>query len=1049
MALRVTLAGQFALESEHGRTDATGLGRLGRLAFAYLLSERHRPVPRDELADVLWGEALPRSWETSLRVVLSKLRGWLGGAGLDRSGVLTWAFGCYQLHLPEPVAVDVEEAASALHDARAALATGDAAAARAAGVAASTLVAAPFLAGGSEPWVDRRQAELIQLRVQALEVLADAALAMGDPAAALAAAEDAVALDPLRESAYLRVMTAHAAAGNRGAALRAYERCRHVLADQLGVSPSAATEAAYLSLLRDAVPAPPPGGRPTVPARDAELPWPPLPAAVSSFVGRGDEVAEVAASVLSHRLVTLIGTGGVGKTRLSLEVAGALVAEFGDGAAFVPLGDLADPEGLQTFTAAALGLPENELVPELASRHVLLVLDNCEHVVAAAARMTEDLLRRCPRLTVLATSREPLGVSGEVAWRVPSLTRPEAVRLFAERGRAADPRFASDEEAIGAVVDRLDGIPLAIELAAARLPVLSVAEIASRLEDRFSLLTAGARTAPARQQTLRAAVDWTYEALREDERQLLQRLSVFAGSFTLAAVERIAALPGVLDLLDSLVRRSLIVVEGGPRFRMLETIRSYAAEKLEAPDAAATRARLLQWAVELTEEAEHFLDGPEQADWLERLEAELANLRVALSVRSEEAEDDRPLRLATSLARFWEVRGHYEEGRRVLRQLLGEARPATPADLRARAQYAAGVLAQRQGDHPAARSRYEESLALRRRTGDRYGVAVALHGLASLAALERDLATATTLYRETAALARELGQPSLLAAALTNLGWCAHTGGEFAAAQAWYDEALAVRRELGDDHGVALVLAHLGDLGYQRGDYEAAASLHAESLALRTRLGDRSGRADSLATLGHLALQSGDLTTARTYLHESLALRREVGDRAALPAALCNAADLAVLAGRPDEARPWLEEAEALAAAGRDRSALAHVLMHQARLDRAEGDLALAAKRYARAREAAGPPGPDALTAEWLEGVAATAAADGDPQAGARLLGAAAALRRTIGAAVPPHEATGLDQDLARVRSALGARFEDALVTGEQLGLDAAVAEAAAVLGRV
>ena len=245
--LRVMLAGQVALETGRGRTPASGLGRLGRLAFAYLVSERHRPVPRDELADVLWGEDPPKSWETSLRVVVSKLRGWLATAGVDPATALTSQFGCYRLHLPEPLVVDVEEAAAALGAARSAVAAGDPATALALAGAAAATGAAPFLAGGSEPWIERRQAELTQLRVQALEVLADAALAQQEPEAALAAAEDAVALEPLRETAHVGVMRAHAAAGNRAAALRAYERCRRALAEELGVAPSPETQAAYLS----------------------------------------------------------------------------------------------------------------------------------------------------------------------------------------------------------------------------------------------------------------------------------------------------------------------------------------------------------------------------------------------------------------------------------------------------------------------------------------------------------------------------------------------------------------------------------------------------------------------------------------------------------------------------------------------------------------------------------------------------------------------------------------------------------------------------------
>jgi predicted ATPase/DNA-binding SARP family transcriptional activator/Tfp pilus assembly protein PilF len=1061
MALRIILAGQVALETEHGRIDAGGLGRLGRLALAYLASERRRPVPRDELADALWGDQLPRSWETSLRVVVSRLRTWLGTAGLDSASVLTSAFGCYQLHLPEATQVDVEQAAADLDAARAALAGGDAPAALAAALAAKEVAEGAFLPGGSEPWVERRQAELRRLRVEALEVLADAALATGEYAASLPAADEAAALEPLRESAYVRVMRAHAAAGNRGAALRAYERCRTVLLEELGVSPSPATEAAYLALLQEGT-----DQSPTAVPGPAPAPWAPsLPAGISSFVGRSQEVAEVSALVQAHRLVTLLGTGGVGKTRLALEVAAdrKLLPEFADGAALLPLAEVSDSEDVPAAAARALGVsqevgrsPTETLEAALAPRQVLLVVDNCEHVVATVAGLVEGLLRRCPRLTVLATSREPLGVAGEVAWQVPSLARADGVRLFVERAQAADARFRAEDagrEAIEAVVDRLDGIPLAIELAAARVPLLSVDEIAARLDDRFALLTGGARTDPSRHHTLRAAIDWSYDGLPPGPRLLLHRLAVFAGSFTLDAAERVAGAD--LDELGTLVSRSLVLTEpgtGGPtRYRLLETIRAYGAEKLEeSGEGRALRSALATWAVELAEEAATLLDGPDQVRWLDQLEAELPNLRAVLATQAGGGDgDDRPLRLATALARFWEVRGHFEEGRRALRRLLDESGAAAPPVLRARAQYAAGVLAQRQGDYAAARSRYEESLAIRRGMGDRFGAAVSLHGLASLAALERDLTGAGALYEESAAIGRALGELDLVGAALANLGWVAHTGGDFAAAQGWYEEALGIRRELGDIHGVALVLGHLGDLAYQKGEFTAAAALQAESLELRTQLGDRAGRADSLATLGHLAIQAGDLVNARAHLEESLALRRDLGDRAGLPGALCNLADLALLSGELDQARAHLEEAEAAAAAGRDHPALAHVLLHQARLARAEGDLVQAAKRYAQARDAAGRLGTDALTAEWLEGVGGTVAAARDPLVGARLLGAAASLRRSIQALIPPHERSGFESDVAAARTGLGRGFDRAWAEGEQLALDQAVAEAEGALRRL
>ncbi|MCA1691067.1 MAG: tetratricopeptide repeat protein, partial [Actinobacteria bacterium] len=1029
MGLRVTLAGEVGLELGETRVEAGNLGRLGRVAFAYLVSERARPVPRDELADALWGEALPRSWETSVRVVVSRLRTWVGAAGLDGGEALSSAFGCYQIRLPAGTVVDIEQAEGALQSAQAALLAGDAKEARRCAKGASAIAGRDFLPGGSGTWVERRQAELRDLRLAALEALSDACLADGAASDAVAAAEEAVGLDPLRETAYVRVMAGRAAEGNRSAALRAYERCRQLLAEALGISPSPATESAYLALLADESPGPSaiaaPGQREILVAAGSGV-----PATLSSFVGRQDAVAEVSELVRTHRLVTLAGTGGIGKTRLALEAARGLASGFPDGAVFLALAaDTDDPEAIPGDLLRTLGLAEegglspiNTLCRSLAHRNLLLVLDNCEHVVADAADLVAALLAASPGLTVLATSREALGVPGETVWRVPPLTVEEASRLFVERARGLQPTWSpepSDEETLAAICRRLDGIPLAVELASARTTVLSLPEIASRLDDRFRLLTGGERTAPSRHQTLRAAIDWTYQSLPESEQRLLQRLAVFAGTFSLDAAERVGsgdgiAGPEVIDLLTALVRRSLVLAHATPgapaRFRLLETIRSYATEKLELSGEAGTaRSRLQTWAAEWAQEAEARLDGPDQAVWLDRLELDHPNFRSALAADRTSLE---ALRLAASLGRFWEMRGHFEEGRRQLRNVLDVAAGA-PSLLRARAQNAAGVLAQHQGDYPAARSRYEESLALRRRLEDRLGAAMALHGLGNVAALEHDHAAAKSLYEQSLAIGRELGEPSLVAAALANLGWVAHAGGDFPTAQAYYDDALTVRRALGDKHGIALLLGHLGDLAFQRGDYAAAGTRHGQSLDLRTELGDRAGQADSLATLGHLAMEQAHLTAARAHLERSLALRQELGDRAALPGALCNLADLALLAGDLGQAQAALDEAEAVAAEGRDHPALAHVLLHQGRLARATGSLSLAAEHYANAHKEAGLLGRDAWTAEWLEGVAATAAAGGDPGAGARLLGAADDLRREIGAPVPPHERGVHASDLA------------------------------------
>ena len=1045
VALRVLLAGGITVEIDGRPVDDSGLGRLGRVALAYLVIERHRPVARTELAEALWGEDLPRTWDTALRGLVSRIRAVLAAAGLPAAEALTTGFGCHQLHLPPGASVDVEEAAAAVDRAVADLAGGRHRRARQAAEDALAVAARQFLPGATGRWVEQRQAELSELRVRALEAVADAATAGGDVAAALAAAGEAVALEPLRESAHLRLMAAQAAAGNRGEALRAYERCRTVLAEELGVAPSPQTEAAYLALL---------GEEPSRPAAAAPAPAPPrhhLPLQLTPLVGRDDDLAEVAKALSAARLVTLTGTGGVGKSRLAVQVAAEVAGDFDDGAVLVELAPLADPELLPLQALAALGLreevgrtPGQTLAGYLGDRRLLLLLDNCEHLVSACAALVDGLLRTCPRISVLATSREPLGVPGEVAWRVPSLAPDAAVALFAERARWAGGTFSltpGNEATVAHLCRRLDGIPLALELAAARVGMLSVEEIAGRLDDRFRLLSGGARTAAPRQQTLRATVDWTYDALPTPERALFNRLAVFASAFTLEAAERVGAgdhVPrrDVLEVLSGLVNKSLVLAEpadGRTRYRLLETMRHYARERLaESGEALTVRAAHLAWATALAEEAEPALDGADQRRWLELLETEHDNLRAGLTWAVSGGEAEPALRLAGALGRFWEVRGHLSEGRAWLEAALAVTPPSGPAGptgptgpdavpgLRAKALNWVGILAQRQGDYPAARTAYEESLSVRRRLNDLLGIAAALCGLGNVAALQGDLATARERYRESLALGRELGDDQVVAASVGNLGWVADTGGDPTSARALYEEALAVRRRLGDVHGVAMALAALGDLASTRGDPGAARSMHTESLALRRQLGDRSGVADSLGALGHLALHGGDVAAARALYTESLDLRRQLGDLPGIPGSLCSLADLAVAEGDPGAAAALVEESLAVATELADRHCMTSSLLRQGRLALAAGDPGAAEAAFRRAlapEELAG----DAVTAEWLEGMGSVAVARRRFPVAARLLGAAAGLRERVGSRPLPADAAALAAAVDAARSALGA----------------------------
>ena len=570
----------------------------------------------------------------------------------------------------------------------------------------------------------------------------------------------------------------------------------------------------------------------------------------------------------AHRLVTLTGPGGVGKTRLALHAAAAALDAFADGAWVAALEALAEPALVPQTVAAALGVPEapgraplTALADHLRDRTLLLVLDNCEHLLEAAAALADALLRACPGLRVLATSRALLGVPGEAAFRVPSLSLPappdppapagglagrlgrsEAVALFVERARLVRPGFAltaQNAAAVAQVCRRLDGVPLALELAAARVGVLSAAQLAARLDDRFRLLTAGPRTALPRQQTLRAAVDWSHALLSGPERALLRRLAVFAGGWTLEAGEAVAAGDGlepraVLDLLARLVDQSLVLADvqrGAARYRLLETLRQYAQEQLEeAGEAARTRDRHLAYFLRLAEEAEPQLRGPAARAAVERLEEEHDNLRLALewALRAGGA-GAAALRLSGALAWFWWGRNYHSEGRRWLARTLAAGPGRTAAH--AKALHGAGWLAHHQRDLGEARARLGESLAIARERGDRWAVAWALHALGRVAYFEGDPAAAAALGGESLAVGEAVGDGWLVAWALHLLGIAAHLEADYPTARAYYERSLALRRGLGYQEGVGLLLNLLGIVAWREGDFARAHALQREALA--------------------------------------------------------------------------------------------------------------------------------------------------------------------------------------------------------------------------
>lgn len=635
-----------------------------------------------------------------------------------------------------------------------------------------------------------------------------------------------------------------------------------------------------------------------------------LPAPLTSFIGRDAEMEEVARQLETARLLTLTGAGGCGKTRLAIETARRFESRYADGAWLAELAGLTDADAVVAAVAAALSVKEepgraaaDTLTGWLRSRRPLLVLDNAEHLREACATLTERLLRACPGLTVLVTSRVALGVLGETVWRVPSLAAPNpaqapglealghfpSVQLFIARARAARTGFSltdANAAAVAQICHRLDGIPLAIELAAARTSVLTAEQIATHLDDRFALLKEGNRTALPRQRTLRALIDWSYDLLTAAEQRLFCRVSVFAGGFTLDAVESICAdqdqhVPAVLDLLGSLVAHSLVVAEeagGAMRYRLLETLREYASARLtERGDRPPLCARHRDYCLALAEEAEAPLMGREQVRWLRRLTEEHDNLRVALGSCVEGPDGaEAGQRLAGALWRFWELRGHLAEGREWLERVLALSR-STPPGVRARALGGAGNLARGQGDYAAAGQLYDESLALARAGTDQAFVATALTRLGLVRMNDGDYPAARALLEEGLALRTALADQWGIGNTLHNLAYLAYCEGDAARAEALYEECLRVRRDTGDADSIAVTLNNLGTLARLHGEYARARSLFEESLALQRGLQDDRGVVFALRGLGETSLGQKDYGAARAMFGEGLRIAARLG----------------------------------------------------------------------------------------------------------------------------------------------------------------------------
>ncbi len=672
-----------------------------------------------------------------------------------------------------------------------------------------------------------------------------------------------------------------------------------------------------------------------------------LPPQLTSFVGRAAELERIQELLRSNRLLTLIGSGGCGKTRLALQAALDHFDRYPQGVWLVELAPLSDEGLIGQTVASALRLrldpsvsPIAKVIESLQGGPALLLLDNCEHLLSGCAHLAVALLQGCPDLKIMATSREPIHVPGEQTWRVPSLASPdpdgsddpavvgefESVRLFVDRAILHKPGFAVDSQnakAVAQICHRLNGIPLAIELAAARSNVLNPEQIASRLDDQFRLLTGGNRAALPRQQTLRATIDWSYDLLESEDRVLLDRLSIFRGGWVVEAAEQVCAGGpidefDVLDRLSHLVDKSLVAVEdfdNSPRYSLLDSIRSYAREKLEATDGVGeVTERHAGWSVDLAEEGRKRLEGPDQPAWMRRLERESGNVRAALDyLTSHEGRAEDALRLATGLTRFWYVRGQFEEGAGWLEKGLRSG-DSVPSELRATALYAAGICANEMGKYQDSMEKLRQSMDIHRADGNLLGVANALNAMGIVSHQTGQYVQAKSFYEEALEINRELGNRSSEARVLNNLGIVANSLGDRALARSLYEEALKVSRELGNRSEEGLNLNNLGNVLFAQEDLDGAEDLFRQALEISREVSSRAGEALNLNNLGQVLHRKGDTEEAQKCLLDSLAIRREQGDRLGMAFTFEGLARVAASEEEPEDAVGYLAAAASLRA---------------------------------------------------------------------------------------------------------------------------------------
>ncbi len=942
--LDVQLLGCFRLISDGQSVETLAQARLQHL-LAYLLLHPDSAISRQQLAFAFWPDTSDDRARGNLRNLLHRLRDALP----DGRRRIAYDRHTIRWRTDASCALDVARFEAAL--ARAAQ-SGRRDAERAALQDAIAAYPGDLLPDCYDDWIAPIRERLSQAAWKAIERLVLLLEEDGEYAAALRYADRLLHCDPLHEATYRHLMRLRARIGDQTGIVRTLSACRAVLQRELGMAPAPETQAAYRAALDQAAAV----AAPLSIQPKASSPGPGnLPQELTSLIGRERELAEVRRLLAAHRLITLVGAAGVGKTRLALRVASDHRAEFSGGVWWVDLGSVADEELVAPTIAAALGVREGPgrtttqaLAEWLADRRLLLALDNCEQLAGKVGALALTLLQAAPHLRMVVTSQRSLAVAGEVVWRVPSLDLPPeaapparsggrsggpahalaqcaSVRLFVERAQASLPSFAltaGNAAAVSQICRRLNGIPLAIELAASCIRALSTDQIAARLDDVLSLLTRQTASPPTRQQTMWAALEWSHGLLSEEERILFRRLAVCVGGFSLQTAEAICAGHGlaaehVLGRLASLEDKSLVEAEpilGARRFRLHEAPRQYAMAKLtDAGETARLRVRHLDYYAALAAAAAPHLSDAQQADWLDRLELEHDNLRAALACSQAERDCvEIGLRMVGGLARFWATHGHFKEGRYWARTLLAAADGSAATPARLAALQTAAILAYYQADYVEASAFYEQALAVAQTLDDRPAIAMITRGLGTVAHGQGDCATALRNYAASLALCREIGDRAGEATALANLGLAAWQHGDGAIGRSYLEACLALRRGLGDEVGIAYVLHLLADIAWSEGNAIEARSLNDESLAMRRRLGDKWGLAYSLDSLAVIAWRQADRPRARRLFAEALALFHELGSQHGLSDVLDHLAGLLADEGRPDPAGRLMAAAAAL-----------------------------------------------------------------------------------------------------------------------------------------